>query len=64
MRYAEMLAMADAVAERNRKLALRTIRPIGHEGRLQRIKDNDAEFISLKGMLAELLEDSADSLPR
>jgi starvation-inducible DNA-binding protein len=35
-----------------------TIRSIGHIARLQRVLDNDAEFVEPEDMLAELLEDN------
>ena len=50
--------MADPIAERVRKLGGTTIRSIGHIGRLQRIKDNDADFVDALDMLAELREDN------
>jgi starvation-inducible DNA-binding protein len=35
-----------------------TLRSIGHIARLQRIKDNDAQYVDAKDMLAELREDN------
>lgn len=55
---AELLASTDAMAERVRKLGGTTIRSIGHVARIQRVADNDAEFVSAGGMLAELREDN------
>ncbi|NWJ23549.1 Dps family protein [Rhizobium sp. RM] len=55
---AQIFAMTDDVAERARKIGGTTIRSIGHIGRLQRILDNDAEFVSPDDMLAELREDN------
>lgn len=52
----QVLAATDAVAERVRKIGGTTIRSIGHVGQLQRISDNDAEFIRPAEMLVELLE--------
>ena len=55
---AQILANTDAIAERVRKVGGTTIRSIGHIGRLQRIRDNDAEFVSAGDMLAELHRDN------
>ena len=51
-------AMVDVIAERVRKLGGTTIRSIGHVKRLQRLLDNDAEFVTPRDMLAELREDN------
>jgi starvation-inducible DNA-binding protein len=53
----QLFAMTDDLAERVRKLGGPTIRSIGHIGRLQRIADNDADFVTPKDMLSELHED-------
>ena len=50
-------AMTDDIAERVRKVGGTTIRSIGHVARLQRITDNDAEFVTPEDMLSELHED-------
>ncbi|MGH6762436.1 MAG: Dps family protein [Phyllobacterium sp.] len=55
---AELLAMTDGVAERVRKLGGTTLRSIGHIARLQRLEDNDADFVDPQDMLAELREDN------
>jgi starvation-inducible DNA-binding protein len=49
--------MTDDIAERVRKIGGTTIRSIGHIARLQRIPDNDAEYVTPEDMLAELHED-------
>ena len=54
----QIYAMADPIAERVRKLGGSTLRSIGHIGRLQRITDNDADFVDPSDMLAELREDN------
>jgi len=54
----EMLAMTDDIAERVRKIGGTTVRSIGQVSRLQRIKDNDADFVTPEGMLAELRQDN------
>jgi starvation-inducible DNA-binding protein len=53
----QLFAMTDDLAERARKLGGPTIRSIGHIARLQRIADNDADFVTPKDMLSELHED-------
>ncbi len=54
----QIYAMGDPIAERIRKVGGSTIRSIGHIARLQRIKDNDAEYVEPLDMLAELREDN------
>ena len=54
----QILAITDAIAERVRKLGGTTIRSIGHIGRLQRIQDNDADYLAPVAMLQELREDN------
>jgi starvation-inducible DNA-binding protein len=54
----QILAATDAAAERVRKIGGTTIRSIGHIGRLQRVLDNDALFVTPSDMLAELREDN------
>ena len=55
---AQILATTDAIAERVRKTGNVTLRSIGHIGRLQRIKDNDKDYVPADEMLAELREDN------
>jgi starvation-inducible DNA-binding protein len=54
----QIYAMTDPVAERVRKLGGTTLRSIGHIARLQRVIDNDADYVEPLGMLAELREDN------
>jgi starvation-inducible DNA-binding protein len=54
----QLFAMTDAIAERARKIGGVTLRSIGHIARLQRIPDNDAEFVSPQDMLSELRDDN------
>jgi starvation-inducible DNA-binding protein len=54
----QIFAMTDDIAERVRKIGGATIRSIGHVGRLQRLSDNDADYVEPHGMLAELREDN------
>lgn len=53
----QIFAMTDEVAERVRKIGGTTLRSIGHVCRLQRLPDNDAEFVTPADMLSELHED-------
>ena len=52
-------AMTDPVAERVRKIGGTTLRSIGHIARLQRVLDNDADYVEPEDMLAELREGNA-----
>jgi starvation-inducible DNA-binding protein len=54
----QIFAMTDALAERVRKVGGTTLRSIGHIARLQRISDNDADYVEPLDMLAELREDN------
>ena len=55
---AEILGTTDELAERVRRIGGTTLRSIGHLASLQRIKDNDAEFVSPLDMLRELMLDT------
>jgi starvation-inducible DNA-binding protein len=52
----QIFSMTDDIAERVRKIGGTTIRSIGHIARLQRIPDNDAEYVTPGDMLSELHE--------
>jgi starvation-inducible DNA-binding protein len=54
----QIFATTDAIAERVRKIGGTSLRSVGHIGRLQRIQDNDADYVSARDMLAELQADS------
>src|SRR5437879_967320 len=54
----QIFATTDAIAERVRKIGAMTLRSIGQIGRLQRILDNDAGFVTPLDMLAELRDDN------
>jgi starvation-inducible DNA-binding protein len=54
----QIFAMTDEIAERVRKIGGVTIRSIGHVARLQRLSDNEAEYVDPLDMLAELREDN------
>jgi starvation-inducible DNA-binding protein len=55
---AQIYATTDDLAERVRKLGNTTLRSIGRIARLQRIDDNDADFVDANDMLSELREDN------
>jgi starvation-inducible DNA-binding protein len=54
----QIFATTDTIAERVRKIGGTTLRSIGHIGRLQRVLDNDADFVTPMDMLAELRDDN------
>ena len=60
----QLYMMTDAIAERIRKVGGSTLRSIGHIARLQRIKDNDADYVQPLDMLAELREDNTQLAAR
>jgi starvation-inducible DNA-binding protein len=60
----QIFAMTDPLAERVRKIGGTTLRSIGHIARLQRVEDNDADFVTPQDMLAELREDNKDLVAR
>src|SRR5437773_11088917 len=55
----QLFATTDVIAERVRKIGGRTLRSIGHISRLQRVSDNDADYVTPLDMLAELREDNS-----
>jgi len=55
----QIIATTDGVAERVRKIGGTTLHSIGHIGRLTRVRDNDAVYVSALDMLAELCGDNA-----
>jgi len=60
----QIFAMTDDIAERVRKIGGTTLRSIGNIARLQRVEDNDAEFVTPSDMIAELREDNKDLVAR
>jgi starvation-inducible DNA-binding protein len=60
----QIFATTDAIAERVRKIGGTTLRSIGHIGRLQRVLDNDANFVTPLDMLAELRDDNKQLVAR
>jgi starvation-inducible DNA-binding protein len=54
----QIFEITDAIAERVRKVGGTTIRSIGDIAKLQRITDNDQEFVPARDMLLELHGDN------
>ena len=54
----QLFAMTDPIAERVRKLGGLTIKSISHISRLQRVLDNDADYVDPPDMIAELADDN------
>jgi starvation-inducible DNA-binding protein len=60
----QIYATTDPVAERVRKLGGATLRSIGQISRMQRVQDNDADYVTPLDMLAELREDNQQLVSR
>jgi starvation-inducible DNA-binding protein len=60
----EIFAATDAISNRVRKLGSTILRSIGHISRLQRIEDNDADFVKPTDMLAGLRADNKQLVAR
>ncbi|WP_367346510.1 Dps family protein [Stenotrophomonas bentonitica] len=54
----QIYATTDAIAERARKVGGTTLRSIGQIHRIQRLLDNDADYVTPQDMLAELADDN------
>jgi starvation-inducible DNA-binding protein len=54
----QLFAMTDPIAERIRKIGGPTLKSIGQISRIQRVLDNDAEYVEPLDMLAELADDN------
>src|SRR5258707_11469347 len=54
----QIFATTDAIAERVRKIGGTTLRSVGHIHRLQRLLDNDADYVSPQDILAKLRDDN------
>ena len=54
----QIFATTDPIAERVRKIGGTTLRSIGQIGKMQRILDNDADYVEAQDMLSELREDN------
>ena len=60
----QLFAMTDPIAERVRKIGGLTIKSIGQISRIQRVLDNDAEYVEPLDMLAELADDNKNLTER
>src|SRR4249920_836519 len=60
----QIYTITDVIAERVRKIGGATIRSIGHIARLQRVLDNDADYVTPLDMLAELRDDNIGMVAR
>src|ERR1700741_977769 len=54
----QIFAMTDPIAERVRKIGGSTLKSISHIARLQRVLDNEVDYVDPDDMLAELREDN------
>ena len=60
----QLFAMTDAIAERVRKIGGSTLKSVGHISRMQRVEDNDADYVEPQDMLAEVREDNKELTAR
>lgn len=60
----QIFAMTDPIAERVRKVGARTLTSIGHIAQLQRVEDNDADYVEASDMLSELRGDNSELAAR
>jgi starvation-inducible DNA-binding protein len=60
----QLFGMTDPIAERVRKLGGLTLTSTGQISKLQRVIDNDAEYVEPLDMLAELAEDNKNLTTR
>jgi starvation-inducible DNA-binding protein len=60
----QLLAMTDQIAERLRKVGASTLHSVGDVSRLQRVKDNDAQYVGPSDMLVELMNDNVSLAAR
>jgi len=54
----QLFAMTDPIAERIRKIGQSTLKSIAQISRMQRVLDNDADYVEPRDMLAELADDN------
>jgi starvation-inducible DNA-binding protein len=54
----QIFAMTDPIAERARKIGGKTLHSIGEIAKLQRLADNNADYVTPQDMLAELRSDN------
>jgi starvation-inducible DNA-binding protein len=60
----QIFACTDAIAERARRIGGTSLRSVGHIVRLQRVIDNDADYVTTRDMLAELHDDNVQLAAR
>jgi starvation-inducible DNA-binding protein len=60
----QLFAMTDVIAERVRKIGGSTVKSVGHISRLQRVADNDVDYVQPQDMLAEVREDNKELAAR
>lgn len=60
----QLFAMIDILAERVRKLGGTTIRSIGEIARLQKIKDDNTQYVKPNDMLIKLMNDNKELVKR
>lgn len=56
----QIFAITDELAERVRKVGGTTLRSIGQVSKMQRVLDNDADYVEPQDMLAELRDDNGE----
>ena len=54
----QLFAMTDPIAERVRKLGGQTLKSISHISRVQRLKDNNSDYVDPSDMITELADDN------
>ena len=60
----QIFEVTDDIAERVRKIGGNTLHSVGEIKRLQRVLDNDAEYVTPEDMIAELKGDNSDLVGR
>ena len=60
----QLFAMTDTIAERVRKIGGATLKSIGQISRMQRVQDNDVDYVEPQDMLAEVREDNNELTAR
>jgi starvation-inducible DNA-binding protein len=60
----QVFAMTDPIAERVRKLGAQTLKSIGQIAKMQRVLDNEEQYVEPQDMLAELREDNGSLAAR
>src|ERR1700726_4951272 len=60
----QLFAMTDTIAERVRKIGGSTLKSIGQISRMQRVQDNDVDYVEPQDMLAEVRKDNKELTAR